>query len=112
MKSDRNLEHLLRCKSQASNIDTHTEFILGLLLVCFWEKQTKQKPSQQIPTMNDLYKTSSFIEYWAILQLQEQRVIIDLINCNNHERYIQIYFPQTIIRRIMEDCDRWPAQKN
>lgn len=45
MKSDRNLEHVLHCKSQASNIDKHAELILGLLLVCFWEKQTKQKPS-------------------------------------------------------------------
>lgn len=67
MKSDRNLEHLLRCKSQASNIDIHIEFILGLLLVCFWEKQTKQKPSPTNTHNEWLYKTSSFIEYWAIL---------------------------------------------
>lgn len=115
---DRNLAPLLHSRSQAGNNEMY-EFILGLPLVCFWNKQTKQKPPkqkppQQIPTTNDLYKTSSLIEYWVILQLKEQkeRVIIHLINCNNHEKNIQISFPQKIFKRIMEDCGWWLAQKN
>lgn len=50
--------------------------------------------------MKDLYKTSSLIEYWVILQLQEQteREIIHLIHCNNHEQNIQIYFLRTFLR--------------
>lgn len=64
--------------------------------------------------MKDLYKASSLVAYWVILQLQEQteRVIIHLINCNNHKQNIRIYFPQNIFKRIIEDCDWWLAQKN
>lgn len=60
--------------------------------------------------MNDLYKTNSSIEYWVILQLQEQTERV--INYNNHNQNIQICFPQNILKRIMEDCDWWLAQKN
>lgn len=51
MKSDRNLEHLLHCKSQASNTDTHAEFILGLLVACFWKY--KQKNPTTTNTQNE-----------------------------------------------------------